>query len=103
MFSPIKLLILGIATLTLAAPALQPQTSADVYKRAPITDVICGSMYPPSSMASFPLLTIVTAGDNEVRYTVAEIQKALNALDANMNISNQSKRKNSDTTLSNSH
>ena len=44
MFSPIKLLILGLATLTLAAPALQPQTPADVYKRATITDVICGSM-----------------------------------------------------------
>jgi hypothetical protein len=46
MLSSIKLLILGLATLSLAAPVAQPQKSVDVYKRAGgvITDVICDSM-----------------------------------------------------------
>jgi hypothetical protein len=46
MLSSIKLLLLGVATLTLAVPTSQPQNPVDVYKRAGgiITDVICGSM-----------------------------------------------------------
>jgi len=93
MFSSIKLLILGIATLTLAAPALQPQTPADVYKRGTITDFICGSMYTLLQYQSFSLLTIVTAGTDAERYTVAEIEKAFNALLVNMNKDNKLKRK----------
>lgn len=45
MLSPIKLLIFGIATLALAAPATPSQASADVYKRGAITMVTYGVRY----------------------------------------------------------
>ena len=56
-----------------------------------------------SSMTSFLILTIMIAGTDSERYTVAEIEKALNALSVNMNKDKTHKRKTSDTTLTNSH
>ena len=57
-----------------------------------------------SSMTSFLILTIMIAGTDSERYTVAEIQKVLNALGVNMNKDSNLKRKSHTTpALTNVH
>lgn len=57
-----------------------------------------------SSMTSFLILTIMIAGTDSERYTVAEIQKVLNALGVNMNKDSNLKRKSHTTpALTNLH
>lgn len=57
-----------------------------------------------SSMTSFLILTIMIAGTDSERYTVAEIEKALNALGVNMNKDSNLKRKSHTTpALTNLH